>query len=290
MVNRNTNNQILVPTDFSEIARIAVGHAAKVAKAYGNEITLIYVVEEGFMGGFFSKNQSAIMKDAIETKLAARADEVSKEFGIKVHHRVETGKVYKKIAEIANNEAYDSIIMGSHGASGLEQIMGSNASRTLSYAEVPVVVVKGMSISEKGYQKIVMPFDLTIESRQKLNWGIDIAKRFGSEIHIVYSDSSDEYLDRKMKNNIAMIRGAMEKNKVKHVMYEFKDGVFDNFANEVHNYAKIIDGDLIVAMTHQEKGLGELIIGTMTQQLVNQAEEVAVMCIPPTETGFNYDY
>jgi hypothetical protein len=28
----------------------------------------------------------------------------------------------------------------------------------------------------------------------------------------------------------------------------------------------------------------------MTQQLVNQAEKVAVMCIPPTETGFNYDY
>jgi hypothetical protein len=39
-----------------------------------------------------------------------------------------------------------------------------------------------------------------------------------------------------------------------------------------------------------EKGISELIIGTMTQQLVNRAGKVAVMCIHPTETGFSYDY
>ena len=290
MKERKTNNQILVPTDFSDVARCAVNHAGRVAKAYGNEITLVYVIEESFLGGIFSKGQSAIMNDAIATKLDVRAKEVSDEFGVKVSTRVETGKVYKAIAEIANNEGYDSIIMGSHGASGLEQIVGSNASRTIQYAEVPVVVVKSSDIGRHGYQKIVMPFDLTMESRQKLTWGINIAKKFDSEIHIVYSDSDDEYLDRKMKNNIAVIKSALDKNKVKYTLYEFKDSVFDNFANEIHNYAKIIEADLIVAMTHTEKGIGEMVIGTLTQQLVNKAENIAIMCIYPTETGFNYDY
>lgn len=290
MKERKTNNQILVPTDFSDVARCAVNHAGRVAKAYGNEITLVYVIEESFLGGIFSKGQSAIMKDAIATKLEVRAKEVSEEFGVKVSTIVETGKVYKTIAEIANNGGYDSIIMGSHGASGLEQIVGSNASRTIQYAEVPVVVVKSSDIGKNGYKKIVMPFDLTIESRQKLDWGINIAKKFDSEIHIVYSDSDDEYLDRKMKNNIAVIKSALEKNKVNYTLYEFKDSVFDNFANEIHNYAKIIEADLIVAMTHTEKGIGELVIGTLTQQLVNKAENIAIMCIYPAETGFNYDY
>lgn len=290
MKDRKTNNQILVPTDFSDVARCAVTHAARVAKAYGNEITLVYVIEEGFLGGIFAKSQAAIMKDAIETKLDVRAKEVAAEFGVKVSTRVETGKVYKTIAEIANNESFDSIIMGSHGASGLEQIVGSNASRTIQYAEVPVVVVKSSDIGKKGYQKIVMPFDLSMETRQKLDWGINIAKKFNSEIHIVYSDSSDEYLDRKMKNNIAFIKGALEKHQVKYTLFEFKDGIFDNFANETHSYAKIINADLIVAMTHTEKGIGEMVIGTLTQQLVNKAENIAVMCIYPAETGFNYDY
>ncbi len=287
---RQTNNNILVPTDFSEVADCALKHAIAVAKAYKNEITLMYIVEDGFLGGIFSKSQSEIMKDAIVTKLNVKAQEIERETGIKVTTRAESGKVYKTIAEIANSEKYDSIIMGSHGASGLEQIVGSNASRTIQYAEVPVVVVKSTSLGSEGYKKIVMPFDLTIESKQKLDWGINIAQKFNSEIHIVYSKSDDEYLDLKMKANIAQVKHTLEDHKVKYVMYEFNDSVLDNFANEIHNYANIINADLIVAMTHTEKGISEMIIGTLTQQLVNRANNVAVMCIHPKETAFNYDY
>lgn len=287
---RQTNNNILVPTDFSEVADCALKHAIAVAKAYKNEITLMYIVEDGFLGGIFSKSQSEIMKDAIVTKLNVKAQEIERETGIKVTTRAESGKVYKTIAEIANSEKYDSIIMGSHGASGLEQIVGSNASRTIQYAEVPVVVVKSTSLGSEGYKKIVMPFDLTIESKQKLEWGINIAQKFKSEIHIVYSKSDDEYLDLKMKANIAQVKHTLEDHKVKYVMYEFNDSVLDNFANEIHNYANIINADLIVAMTHTEKGISEMIIGTLTQQLVNRANNVAVMCIHPKETAFNYDY
>jgi len=289
-MNRQTNNNILVPTDFSEVADCALKHAIAVAKAYKNEITLMYIVEDGFFGGIFSKSQSEIMKDAIVTKLNVKAQEIERETGIKVTTRAESGKVYKTISEIANAEKFDSIIMGSHGASGLEQIVGSNASRTIQYAEVPVVVVKSTSLGSEGYKKIVMPFDLTIESKQKLEWGINIAQKFNSEIHIVYSKSDDEYLDAKMKANIAQVKHTLEDHKVKYVMYEFKDSVLDNFANEIHNYANIINADLIVAMTHTEKGISEMIIGTLTQQLVNRANNVAVMCIHPKETAFNYDY
>ena len=52
-MNRQTNNNILVPTDFSEVADFAVKHAINVAKAYNNEITLIYIIEEGFFGNLF---------------------------------------------------------------------------------------------------------------------------------------------------------------------------------------------------------------------------------------------
>jgi nucleotide-binding universal stress UspA family protein len=289
-MNRQTNNNILVPTDFSEVADCALKHAIAVAKAYKNEITLLYIVEDGFLGGIFNKSQSDIMKDAIETKLNVKAQEIERETKIKVSTRVELGKVYKTIAEIANSEKYDSIIMGSHGASGLEQIVGSNASRTIQYAEVPVVVVKSTELGIEGYKKIVMPFDLTIESKQKLEWGINIAQKFDSEIHIVYSKSDDEYLDAKMKANIALVKHTLQDHKVKYVMYEFNDSVLDNFANEIHNYANIIKADLIVAMTHTEKGISEMIIGTLTQQLVNRANDVAVMCIHPKESAFNYDY
>lgn len=289
-MDRKTNNNILVPTDFSDVAECAVKHAIKVAQAYRNEITLLFIMEEGILGGLFSGSQSDVMKDAILTKLKLKAEEITKATGIKVSTRIGRGKVYKAVSEIANDENFDSIIMGSHGASGLEQIVGSNASRTIQYAEVPVVVVKNSNISQNGYSKIVMPIDLTLETRQKVDWGIHVAKKFNSEIHVVYSKSSDEYLDRKIQNNIAQVEFDLKAGNVKYTIYEFKDGLMDNFATEIHNYANIVSADLILAMTHTEKGISEMLIGTLTQQLVNRSSNVAIMCIHPRETAFNYDY
>ncbi len=287
---RKTNNNILVPTDFSEVAENALQNAIQVAKVYKNEITLLYILEESFLGGIFSKTQSDVMRDAILTKLKVKADEITAQHHVKVSVRVESGKVYKTIATVANEEKFDSIIMGSHGASGLEQIVGSNASRTIQYAEVPVVVVPAENKGSKGYKKIVMPFDLTLETRQKVEWGIHIAKKFDSEIHLVYSKTDDEYLDIKMKANIASVEHTLKGANVSYTLYELKDSVLDNFATEIHNYANIVSADLIVAMTHTEKGISEVLIGTLTQQLVNKASKVAVMCIHPRETGFTYDY
>jgi len=184
---RKTNNNILVPTDFSDVAENALSHAVTVAKAYGNEITLLYILEEGILGGLFSGSQSDVMRDAIQAKLETKAKDIAAKNNLKVHSLVDKGKVYKTIAGIANSNNYDSIIMGSNGASGLDQIVGSNASRTIQYAEVPVVVVKQNSTKDSGYKKIVMPIDLSIESRQKVDWAIHLGKKFNSEVHVVYT-------------------------------------------------------------------------------------------------------
>ena len=98
---RETNNNILVPTDFSDVAECALNHAIKVAQAYKNEITLLFILEEGILGGLFSGSQSEVMKDAIATKLQLKADEITKKTGIKVSTRIGKGKVYKAISEIA---------------------------------------------------------------------------------------------------------------------------------------------------------------------------------------------
>jgi nucleotide-binding universal stress UspA family protein len=56
------------------------------------------------------------------------------------------------------------------------------------------------------------------------------------------------------------------------------------------NYGNIVNADLILVMTHTEKGISEMIIGTLTQQLVNRSVKVPVMCIHPQEIGYLFDY
>ncbi|MDA0685375.1 MAG: universal stress protein [Bacteroidetes bacterium] len=287
---RKTNNSILVPTDFSEVADRAVEHSVLVAKAYGNDITLLYVLEEGLFSGLFAGSQSAMIEDAMKIKLDQQAKELSERCNITINTRVAKGSVYKTIAQIANAESFDSIIMGSHGASGFEQVIGSNSSRTIQYAEVPVVVVKNSSMGKDGYKKIVMPIDLTLESKQKVDWAIHLSKTFDSEIHVVYTESDDPYLKVKISANIKQVENRLKEHNIKFEIYKFEDSIMDNFATEVLNYGNIVNADLILVMTHTEKGISEMIIGTLTQQLVNRSVKVPVMCIHPQEIGYLFDY
>lgn len=286
---RQTNNQILVPTDFSEVANNALNHAVAIAKAFNNGITLLSIIEESFLGGLFSGNQNDLVKEAIENRLKSIASEIKTTYNIDITTRIETGRVYKVISEIANTENFDSIIMGSHGASGLEQVIGSNASRTIQYANVPVVVVKNQPIRE-GYKKIIMPIDLSVESRQKVEWGIHVAKRFDSEIHVVYTGSTDGFNSQRIHAAIKHVENELSDAGVKFVTSEIEDKMLENFGTEVLSYSENVKADLILVMTHTEKGLSEMVIGTLTQQMVNRSENIPVMCIHPQETGYTYDY
>lgn len=286
---RKTNNNILVPTDFSEVASNALGHAVKVAQTYKNEITLVNIIDEGFFGGLFgSGNQTELVREAVENRLNKLAEEIESTHGIKVHKRIDSGRIYKVISKIANDENFDSIIMGSHGANGLEQVIGSNASRTIQYAEVPVVVVKNNNVGE-GYKTIVMPIDLSIESRQKVDWGIHLAKQFNSEIHIAYQGSSDEFTNNRINANVKAVEHQLEKSGVKFVCSEIEDKLLENFATEIISYAANVKADMILVMTDTEPNLAERILGTYTQQIVNRSP-VPVMCIHPKETAFTYYY
>lgn len=286
---RNTNNLILVPTDFSEVANNALNHAVAVAKSFKNGITLLSIIEESFLGGLFSGSQTDLVREAMENRLNKQAEEIRNTYGIEVQTRIETGKVYRVIADIANEENYDSIIMGSHGASGFEQVIGSNASRTIQYSKIPVVVVKNQPIRE-GYKRIIMPIDLSIESRQKVEWGIHIAKRFDSEVHVVYIGSSDEFNNNRMNATIKHVEHELADEGIRFVTTEIEDKMLENFATEVLSYSENVKADLILVMTHTERGITEMVIGTLTQQLVNRSENIPVMCIYPHETGFTYDY
>ena len=286
---RNTNNFILVPTDFSEVANNALNHAVTVAKAYKNGITLLSIIEESFLGGIFSTNQADLVKEALESRLEKMAVDIRNSYGIEVNTRIETGKVYKTIAEIANEENFDSIIMGSHGASGFEQMIGSNASRAIKYSKIPVIVVKNQPIRE-GYKKIIMPIDLSIESRQKVEWGIHVAKQFDSEVHVVYIGSTDEFNKNRINATIKHVEHELINAKVRFVTTEIEDKMLENFATEILSYAENVKGDLLLVMTHTEKAITEFVMGTLTQQLVNRSENIPVMCIYPKDTGYTYDY
>lgn len=288
-------NTILVPVDFSDIAMHALNHAVEVAKHFNNNIALLYVIEEAFLSGLLSFGKHDQKEDLAKEAATGRLEKIAKDLkeknGISCSVHVRSGKIYKEIAAAAADLGCDSVIMGSNGASGIEQLIGSNASRTILHSKVPVVVVKSNQ-HDNRYKQIVFPLDLSVESKQKVKWAIHLGKSYNATINILTFKVKDEFLANRIVGSLHQIERMLDEEGVKHTS-EMLDRMDDDFAMETIKYAEKINADLVMIMTNsEEKDLNEYIIGTYAQQIVNKSEKIPVMCINPVKTGLsgNWSY
>ncbi|MCC7533758.1 MAG: universal stress protein [Bacteroidia bacterium] len=281
-------NTILVPVDFSEIAMHALHHAADVAKHFDNNIALLYVIEEAFLSNIFNfgknEKQEELVKEAALNRLQKLADDIKSQYNVNCTAHIKSGKIYNVAADVVEELGCDSIIMGSNGASGLGQLIGSNSSRTIISSKVPVIVVKSGQTSNV-YKNIVFPVDLTLESRQKIKWAVHLAKSYKSTIRLFSFKTNDEILDAKIQGGLNQLENILKENNIDFTVH-IKEKLSGNFADETINYAESINADLLLIMTQSEdKDFSEMVFGTYAQQIVNTSRKVPVMCINPVKTG-----
>ena len=140
---------ILVPVDGSATSDNAVGKAVGLAKAFGAQVTVLYVIDPypfTGVGADFAYGQAQYLSAATaEANLAL--DEAKKVFEaaqVPVPTLVGEGHaVHDGIARVLENVDADLIVMGSHGRRGLEKLMlGSVTQRVLGVVHVPVLVVR----------------------------------------------------------------------------------------------------------------------------------------------------
>lgn len=277
-------NIMLVPVDFSEISLNALQHAAQVAKHFDNDLVLLSILEDDFLSNIFSfsKNETKdnLAKEALLGHLKEKAAEIKQKYGIECKTVVKSGKVYKTIIEAAEEFGCDCVIMGTHGASGVERVIGSTASRTIRYSTTPVIVVK-TDKNPNAYKNIVFPLDLSKESKQKMKWAIHLGKAYNSTIHVLTYKVGDEFLDNKLVANLKQIQNIFDENGVAHTETILEND--SDFARKTLDFAETKMADLIMIMTQQEndKSIREYIIETYAQQIVNDAGNVPVFCVNP---------
>ena len=181
--------RILIPTDFSETANLALEHAVKMARLLDSEITLLHVVSTfAFRVNLpeveVDQTQEAKLTGVIGAKLDSIAEDISKREGLKVSTLITSGRIREEVVRVAEEIYADIIILGTHGVSGLREFfMGSNAFRIVSDAACPVLCIQE-SGHPVGFKNIVVPIDNSFYSREKLGISIKIARLYNGTIHI----------------------------------------------------------------------------------------------------------
>lgn len=280
---------LLVPIDFKDPSFKALEFAYNVAKRNTYELVLLYVVETpGWFSEFFKSGDELVkIVDDAKERLQELADKYKQTHPkVKCSTRVVRGKPYEQILKMAKNMDVENIVLGeNHQGSQKEKQLGTTVYHVTLKCSSPVLIFKGDKV-EPG-QKIMVPVDLTKESSKKLDSALAYAEKYGAEVHLVSAlvggiKVKQSRIYRKLKrarkvfndhgiNCYIEIFPRSEKPPYQHVL----------------NYAKEINADLILIMTHQESATYDNYIGAFAHHIINESS-VPVLSLTASASKMNF--
>lgn len=272
--------RILVPTDFSAQAEIALKVAAQLAKRFDGEIFLLHMLElplqlVGPVSGNGSGTQN--LPEAIFfMKLAKkRFRELINEPYLKdviVHDIVEFHQAFEGIMEVSKEHKCDLIVMGSHGVSGLEEVfIGSNTEKVVRNSTIPVLVIKNEH-EVFDISNFVFATDCDLENKHTLNKAIQFANKIDAQLHLVYVNTANNFKSTQEAEDCLedFVKGEDLNH---HTLNIYNDVTVEK---GVLNFAKSINAGLIGISTHGRKGLAHFFNGSISEDLVNHANRPVV--------------
>lgn len=264
--------KILVPTDFSNHAEYALKVAAQIARENDGEIILLHMLELPGQGSDAVGSGSDIpeimfFKNKAIEKLESLMD-VSYLEGIQVSEAIQFEKAFEGIVNVSHKNNVDLIVMGSHGASGFQEMfIGSNTEKVVRSSDVPVLVIKEED-ANFSVKKFVFASDFTEEIKSSFSKVVDFANNFKAHLNLVMINTPNNFKSTEVAKKImADFIGSF--NVSDYTTHIYND---TNVEKGVLNFAKSIDADLIGMSTHGRKGISHFFNGSISEDLVNHAQ------------------
>lgn len=263
--------RILVPTDFSEHAENALKVAAQIAKKNNSEIIILHMLElpsqmnDAVLGGASIPETMLFMKKANEM-----LDEVSSRpylDGISITEIVKMDKPIHGITQVSKDYEVDLIVMGSHGSSGIEELLiGSNTEKVVRNSEIAVLVIK-KGITNFNASNIVFASDFSDETKKPFEKFVNLSKLFEAKIHLVTICTPNSFKPTHVAEK-AMNDFTTEFNLSNYQTHIYND---TNIEKGIINFSNSINADVIGMCTHGRTGFAHFFNGSISEGLVNHA-------------------
>jgi len=283
-------SKILIPVDFSETSSIAIKHGAYMAKLTGSSLHLLHVInahyvsQDIFLPVVNIQDQDKIQSIATEKLNQLKAD-IKAEFNIDASSIIKVGPPSNEISKVAKELNISLIVMGTHGYSPLEElVIGSTALKVITKSPCPTMAMSNAA-KHKGYKKILIPIDTSGNSRQKVNYTLELAKKFNSTVQAIALLTGSEESE---KPAMELILHQIEKLAAeKGVKYE-SEVICDvkNRATTTVNQIEKAGADLVIIMTDQDAELSGFFLGPYSQQVIHLSK-VPVLAIKPEDLYVN---
>ncbi len=265
--------KILVPTDFSECAEMAVQTAASIARKTDSRLYLMHIIQiPSYESNTSIESYQDIAESLFVMKLVKKkfAELLAKPFlkDVNVIELIQFDSVYESISKQATNNEIDLIVMGSHGASGAKELfIGSNTEKIIRTSNIPVLTVKSRH-DDFNPQNFVFASNFYGESDRNFHKIQAIANIFGAKIHLLKVNTPNNfettpYSDRLMKDFISRT------NLQNYTVNIYNDSKIED---GIHHFSEHIGADLITMETHGRTGIAHLLTGSITEGVANHSK------------------
>jgi nucleotide-binding universal stress UspA family protein len=138
-------DDVLLPTDGSDPATVAVDHAIAIAEQFDARMHVVSIVDVGDLATRvdYTPPTMALERVREERKEATEAiAERAREAGLDVRTEIREGFPAEDLLDYAAEEGIDLLAMGTHGRTGLNRfLLGSTTERIIRHADAPVLAV-----------------------------------------------------------------------------------------------------------------------------------------------------
>jgi nucleotide-binding universal stress UspA family protein len=274
---------ILAATDFSERSRAALARAAGIARLAGARLVLLHVVDEDAPADIVARRVSVA-----ESGLAGERDRLD---GVEAETRVVTGDPFAAIAAAAGELGADLVVAGDHRRSLLRSLfLDTTVERLVRVAALPVLIARGPATTPYVHALVGVEAEPAAAVMALL-------QRFGAAApaHVSLLHAFDPVASGKMAYAGVADRTirAYEAEVAAALRRRLQDAVGSGpalaeivvVAGEpvaaLEAAAARLDVDLVVTATHARRGMGRLVLGSVTSRLLRESDR-DLLIVPPT--------
>ena len=259
---------ILIPTDFSKLSKIAIEYVLGLSKDTKLNITLIHVLDPSIPKARIStkKLEEAIKTSSeVEMKELIRTIEKENTSNQNIKYKIVVDSYIEDAVEkYALNNDIDLVCIGTKGASGLKKIfIGSNAVAIIKNSSVPALTIPEYA-RYRGIDSVLYSSDL-FNIDEELGRVISFIKLLESSIHIVHVEEDNEESDLKVLNEEKKLRKLFSYKSIS-IKKLRNDSVIQGINDQIAN----IDADLLILFTHSTNLFEKIFQTSVTQNIAFQ--------------------
>jgi len=252
---------ILVPTDFSPAAEVALRYAVMLAQKFTSRIILLHAIPR------HSVRLEELDKDLMAKaghKLTTLKDQLTNDgldeklIDVRVINEFPLDAV---IRAVASDQHADLIVIGSKGASGLRKtLLGSFAADVIEDTSLPVIAVPLCAPTE-GVSNIVYATDL-LDTIHELETLLPYARLFNATIHMLHIQKPDR---QQTINETDILTQAQNRTGYEKITFTLRTS--DEFDEVIDQFLAEKGADLLAMFTQNKNFFERLFSRSHTEEI-----------------------